>query len=179
MQQPDVRLFHCCRAERVCVLGLAHACCGARCLNNKVRVPAAIPLWRIEWQDRSEVNSELLSRPEPVSRQPYWYVASVKLTQIAPRVNRKSPIHLNLSVLMSRLASVPYATDSMMNCRLAGGCRTLAMSMGLTTALQMAKAAVCASGRPQECARPLPLPPGTCAMGTWRALSQSGRLSKP
>jgi len=125
------------------------------------------------------VNTGEDPRAEPVSKASTLVRRLGALTQIAPRVKRTSPIHLNLSVLMSRLASVPYATDSMMNCRLAGGCRTLAMSMGLTTALQMAKAAVCASGRPQECARPLPLPPGTCAMGTRRALSQSGRLSKP
>lgn len=101
------------------------------------------------------------------------------LTHTAPSVKRASPIHLNRSVLMSRLARLPYATDSMMYCLLAGGCSTLATSMGLATALQMAKAAVGASRKPHECARPLPLPPGTCAMGILRAASQSGRLNKP
>lgn len=102
-----------------------------------------------------------------------------QLTHTAPSVKRRSPSHLKRSVFMSRLARLPYATDSMMNWRLAGGCSTLATSMGLTTALQMAKAAVGASRRPQECARPLPLPPGTWAMGMRRAASQSGRLSRP
>lgn len=96
------------------------------------------------------------------------------LTHTAPNVNRRSPIHLNRSVLMSKFARLPYATDSIMYCLLAGGCSTLATSMGLTMALQIAKAAVGASRRPQEWARPLPLPPGTWAMGMRRAASQLG-----